>query len=112
MLTATRRSPTNCKLPLAGCAERFVGSSIDEAIGILHWLQAMGNGRLDVPLQMKLRKVEWRRHTPDGDRAQRRVAQTVADPRQDQRWKELDRRGLGCKQPQRQSAVATTFATR
>ena len=44
----------------AACAEKFVGPSIDDAIGVLHWLQELIDERTDVLLQMRKRKV-----TPD-----------------------------------------------
>jgi S-DNA-T family DNA segregation ATPase FtsK/SpoIIIE len=44
----------------AGCAERFVGPSIDDAIEVMHWLQGIIDERTDVLLQRKMRKV-----TPD-----------------------------------------------
>src|SRR5690242_13992605 len=43
-----------------GCAERFIGPSIDEAIDTMHWLQGLIDERTDLLLQMKRRKV-----TPD-----------------------------------------------
>ena len=42
------------------CAEKFVGPSMDDAIGVLGWLQELIDERTDVLLQMKKRKV-----TPD-----------------------------------------------
>ncbi len=44
----------------ADCAEKFVGPSMDDAIGVMHWLQALIDERTDLLLQMKKRKV-----TPD-----------------------------------------------
>jgi S-DNA-T family DNA segregation ATPase FtsK/SpoIIIE len=44
----------------AACAEKFVGPSIDEAIDVMHWLQALIDERTDLLLQMRKRKV-----TPD-----------------------------------------------
>src|ERR1700740_2888792 len=44
----------------AGCAERFVGPSIDDAIDTMHWLQGKIDERTELLLQMKRRKV-----TPD-----------------------------------------------
>src|SRR6266567_2919629 len=44
----------------AACADKFVGPSIDDAIGVLHWLQGLIDERTDLLLQMRRRKV-----TPD-----------------------------------------------
>ena len=44
----------------AACAEKFVGPSMDDAIGVMHWLQNLIDERTDVLLQMRKRKV-----TPD-----------------------------------------------
>ncbi len=44
----------------AGCADTFVGPSIDDAIDVLHGLQGLIDERTDLLLQMKKRKV-----TPD-----------------------------------------------
>ena len=44
----------------ADCAETFVGPSIDDAIDVMHGLQALIDQRTDILLQMKKRKV-----TPD-----------------------------------------------
>jgi len=41
----------------AGCAQRFVGPSIDDAIDTMHWLQALIDERTDQLLAMKRRKV-------------------------------------------------------
>ena len=44
----------------ADCADKFVGPSMDDAIGVMHWLQGLIDERTDLLLQMKKRKV-----TPD-----------------------------------------------
>ena len=46
--------------PVGGCAERFVGPSIDDAIDTMRWLQGKIDERTELLLQMKKRKV-----TPD-----------------------------------------------
>src|SRR5690242_14550755 len=41
----------------AECAEKFIGPSMDDAIGVMHWLQGLIDERTDRLLQMKKRKV-------------------------------------------------------
>lgn len=39
------------------CAEKFIGSSVDEAIEVMHWLQGEIDQRLDWLLDHKMRKI-------------------------------------------------------